>query len=105
MGWLTIRDIPMSLGFLTCTIVLEILCLGSKQPTKLIVALLDKVYKSGILRSNKSLEGSLFLLNRPKGVLDIRIVSRGLLRGRTRSWLTSIRGWVMGDRPNILITG
>ena len=77
MGWLTIRDIPMSLGFLTCTIVLEILCLGSKQPTKLIVARLGKVPKSGALRSNKLSEGNLLLLNGPKGIVEVRIVSWG----------------------------
>ena len=44
---------------------------------KLIVALLDKVPKSGALRNNKCSEGNLLLLNGSKGVLDIRIVRRG----------------------------
>ena len=44
---------------------------------KLIVALLDKVPKNGILRSNKCSKGNLLLLNGPKGVLDIKIVRWG----------------------------
>ena len=66
--------------------------LGSKQPTKLIVALLDKVPKSGSLKRNKHSGGNLLLLNGPKGVLNIRIVTRGWLRGRTRYGLTRVRG-------------
>jgi len=73
-------------------IILEILCLENKQPTKLIVTLLDKVPKSGALRSNKCSEGNLLILNGSKGVLGIRIVRREWLRGRTRSDLTRLRG-------------
>ena len=81
MGWLAIRDMPISLGFYTCPIVLEILCLGSKQPTKLIMVLLGKVPKSDVLRSNKCSNGNLLLLNGSKSVLEVRIVRRGWLRG------------------------
>jgi len=77
MGWLAIRDMPISPGLYTCHIVLEILCLGSKHPTKLIVELLEKVPKSGVLRSNKCSKEILLLLNGSKGVLDVRIVKRG----------------------------
>ena len=70
---------------------------------KLIVALLDKVSKSGILRGNKCLKGNLLLLNGSKGVLEVGIVRRGWLRGRTRSCLTRIRGWMMGCRSNNFI--
>jgi len=41
---------------------------------KLIVALLDKVPKSGALKSNKLSEENLLLLNGPKGVLEVKIV-------------------------------
>jgi len=80
--------------------ILEILGLGSKQPMNLIVALLDKVPKSGSLRSNQCSEGNLLLLNGPKGVLNNRIVRRGWLRGRTRSSLTRVRGWMIGCGSN-----
>jgi len=49
MGRLSIGDMPISLGLQTCPIALEMLALISKQPTKLIVVLLDKVPKSGAL--------------------------------------------------------
>ena len=61
----------------SCPIVLEILCLGNKHPTKLIMALLNKILKSGVLRSNKCSKGDLLLLNGPKGVLEVGIVRRG----------------------------
>ena len=57
--------------------VLKILSLDSKHPTKLIVSLLDKVPKSGILRSNKCLKGHLVLLNGSKGIMAVSIVRRG----------------------------
>ena len=41
---------------------------------KLIMALLDKVLKSRVFRSNKLSEGNLLILNGPKGVLEVRIV-------------------------------
>ena len=50
-------------------IILEILCLGSKHTTKLIVSLLDKVSKSDVLRSNKCSKENLLLSNGSKGVL------------------------------------
>ena len=59
------------------------------------MALLEKVPKSSVLRSNISSEGHLLLLDRPKGVLEVDIVSRGWFRGRTRSGLTKMRGWMM----------
>ena len=49
MGWLAMGDIPIQSGVETCPIVLEIFCLGGKQPMKLIVVPLDKVPKSGAL--------------------------------------------------------
>jgi len=86
-------------------IVVEILCLGSKHLTKLIVALLDKVLKSGVLRSNKYSEGNLLLLDGSKGVLVVSTIKRGWLRGRTRSCLTRMRGWVMEyGSNNLLVT-
>ena len=76
--------------------------MGSNQPTKLIVALLDKVPKSGALRSNILSEGNLLILNRPKGVMEVRIVRWGWLRGITRSGLTRSRGWLVGCESNNL---
>ena len=102
MESLSIGDMPISQGFYTCPIVLEILCLGSNQPTKLIMALLDKVPKSGALGSNKSSKGNLLLLNGPKGVLEVRIVRRDWLRRRTRSSLTKMSGWIMRYGSNNL---
>ena len=84
MGWLTIRNMPIPPGLYTCSIVLKILCLGDKHPTKLIMALLDKVSKSGALKSNKCSKENLLLLNGSKGVLEVRIVRRGWLRRRFR---------------------
>ena len=75
---------------------------GSKHSTKLIVALLDKVSKSSILRGNKCSKGNLLLLNGSKDVLDVSIVKRGWLRGRTRSYLTRRRGWMIGCSSNNL---
>ena len=44
-------------------------------------------------------------MNGPKGVLEVRIVKWGWLRGITRSGLTRSRGWMMGYRlNNLLIT-
>ena len=82
---------------------MEILSLDSKHPTKLIAALLDKVPKSSILRRNISLEGHLLLLDGPKGILEVGMVSRGWLRERNKSDLTKMRGWMMGYRSNNLI--
>jgi len=79
------------------------LSLGGKHPTKLIVALLDKVPKGGALRSNKCSKGNLLLLNGSKGVLEVGIVRRGWLRGRTKSCLTRMRGWMMGCGLNNLV--
>jgi len=79
---------------------LEILCLGRKQPTKLIVEPLGKVPKSGALRRNKLSEGNLLLLNGAKGFLEVEIVRRVWLRGRIRSGLTRSRDWMMRCRSN-----
>ena len=85
---------------------MEILSLGSKHPTKFIGVLLDKVSKTSALRSNKCSKGNLLLLNGSKGALEVGIVKRGWLRGRTRSYLTRIRGSMMGCRlNNLVITG
>jgi len=73
-------------------IMLEVLSLGSKHPKELVMALLDKVMKSGILRSNICSKGYLLLLDGPKGGLEVGMVSRGWLGGRIRSGLTRIRG-------------
>jgi len=102
MGWLAIGDMPIPLDFWTCHRISEILCLGSKQPTKLTVALLDKVPKSSVFRSNKCLEENLLLLNGSKGVLEVRIVRRDWLRRRTRSSLTKMSGWIMRYGSNNL---
>jgi len=72
---------------------------------KVIEALLDKVPKSGALRSNKCSKGNLLPLNGSKGVLEVSIVRRGWLRGRTRSDLIRMRGWMMGfDSSDLVIT-
>ena len=63
--------------------------LGSKHPTKFIVALMDKVRKSDVLRSNIGSKGCLLLLDGPKGGLEVSIVSRESFGGRTKSSLTS----------------
>jgi len=65
--------------------------------------LLDKVRKSGVLIRNKSSKENLLLLNGSKGVLKVGIVRNGWLRGRTRSYLTGIRGWMMGCGLNNLV--
>ena len=49
VGWLTIRDMPISPGLKTNLIILKILGLGSKHPTELVVLLLSKVTKSSVL--------------------------------------------------------
>ena len=46
---------------------------SSKHPTELIVALLDKVMKSSVLRSNISSKRYLLLLDRPNGGLEVSI--------------------------------
>jgi len=51
--------------------------MGSKHPTELVVPLLNKVTKNGILKGNIGLKGHLLLLNGPKGGLEIGIVSGG----------------------------
>ena len=78
------------------------MCLYSKHPTELIVALLDKATKSGVLRSNISLKGHLLFLNGPKGGLQVSIVSRRWLGGRVRSSLSRVREWRMWCRLNSL---
>ena len=51
--------------------------MGSKHPTELVVVLLDKVTKSGILRSNIRSKGYFLLLDGPKDGLEVGIVSGG----------------------------
>ena len=63
--------------------------------------LLDKVTKSGVLKSNICSKGDLLFLNGPKGGLEVSIVSLGWSRERTRSGLTRIKGW-KGCRLNNL---
>jgi len=53
------------------------------------MALLDKVMKSGVLRSNIGSKGYLLLLDGPKGSLEVSIVNGSWLGRRTRSNLTS----------------
>ena len=89
---MTIRDMPILPDLKTSLIILEILGLGSKHPTELTVSLLDKIMKSSILRCNVGSKGHLLLLNGPKGGLEVSIVSRGWLGGRTRFGLTRRRG-------------
>jgi len=89
LGRLTIRDMLILPDLKTSLIVLKILSLGSKHPTKLVMPLLDKITKSGALRGNISLKGHLLLLNGSKGGLNLCIVSGGTLGGITRFNLTS----------------
>jgi len=58
--------------------------LDRKNLTELVMALFNKVTKSGALRSNISSKGGLLFLNGPKGGLQVGIVSRGWLRGKAR---------------------
>ena len=81
---MTIRDMLISLCLKTSLIVLKILGLGRKHPTELVVLFLDKVMKSGILRSNINSKGHLLLLDGPNGGLDFFKVSGGRSVGRTR---------------------
>ena len=96
MRWVAIRVMSITPGLQTGLIVLEVLSLGSKHPTELVVALVNKVTKSGILRSNISLKEYLLLLHGPKGGLQVGIVSRVWLGGRARSGLTRMRAWRIG---------
>ena len=74
---LTIRDMPISPGLKTRLIVLKILGLGSKHPMELVLLLLNKATKSSVLRLNIGSKGYLFLLDGPKGRLEVGIVSGG----------------------------
>ena len=56
---------------------MKVLSLGSKHPTELVVALLGKVTESGVLRGNIGSKGSLFLMDGPKGGLEVDIMSEG----------------------------
>ena len=85
---MTIGDMLISPGLLTSLMILKVLGLSSKHPTELVIALLDKVTKSGILRSNISAKGYLLLLDEPKGGLEVDLVSGGWLGRRTRSSMT-----------------
>ena len=76
--------------------------LDSKHPTELVVVLLDKITKIGILRSNISSERNLLLLYGPKGGLEVDIVSRWWLGRRARSCLTRLKGSRMGCELNNL---
>ena len=69
MRWFATRDMPIPPGLQKSPTVLEILGLGSKHHMELIVVLLDKIAKSGVLRSNISSKGHLLPLNGPKGGL------------------------------------
>ena len=89
---MAIRDMPIPPDLEKSPIVPEILGLASKHPTELVMALLGKVMKRGILRSNINSEGHVLILNGPKGCLSVSIVSRWWLRGRARSGLTGMRG-------------
>ena len=59
MGRLTIRYMPILLGLKTSLMILEILGLGSKHPTELVVPPLDEVTKSGHFQMEHRLEGTL----------------------------------------------
>ena len=83
---MTIRDMSISPCHLTSLIIPKVLGLGSKNPMKLIVPLLNKVTKSAILRCNIGSKGHLFLLNGPNGGLKVGIISgRWVGRGTTSS--------------------
>ena len=64
-------------GLKTILIILKLLGLDSKYPTELIMPLLNKITKSGILRSNIGAKGYLLLLGGPKGGLEVSIVRGG----------------------------
>ena len=58
-----LREMPVPPCLDASIKVLEVFILRSYHPSKFIMPLLDKITKSGMLRSNKCLEGGLLLLN------------------------------------------
>ena len=84
---------------------MKVLGLGSKHPTELVVLLLNKVTKSGVLRGNKGSKGHLLLFNGPKGGMDFFIVRGGSLGRGTRSSLRSKWAWRSSGLNNLSIAG
>jgi len=74
--WMRLREMPIPPSVKTGTKVLKILILRNKHPSELIVPLLDKLPKSGMLRSNISPKGGLLFLNGPKCRFNVRVGSR-----------------------------
>ena len=74
--WVGFRDTPIPPSVKARTKVLKVLILRSNHPSKLIMPLLDKLLKSGMLRSNISPKGRLLFLNGPKCGFNVRGGSR-----------------------------
>jgi len=83
--WMGLREMPIPPSLKGRTKVLKVLVLRSNHPSELIMPLLDKLPKSGMLRSNISLKGGLLFLNGPKCGFNVRVGSRGWLGRGTRS--------------------
>ena len=86
------REMPIPPSLKTSTKVLEVLVLRNNHPLELIMPLLDKITKSGMLRSNICPEGGLLLLNGPKCGSNVRGVRIGRLRIGTRPGKRGRRG-------------
>jgi len=71
-----LREMPIPPSVKTRTKVLKVLILRNNHPSELIVPLLDKLPKSGMLRSNISPKGGLLFLNGPKCRFNVRVGSR-----------------------------
>jgi len=69
-----IGKVPIIPCLKASTKVLKLLILGSNHLSKLIVLPLEKITKRGILRCYIVSKGGLFLLNGPKGVMELTII-------------------------------
>ena len=72
-GCVRLGKMPVMLHLEARTEILEIPSLISYHPPKLIMPLLDKITKSGMLQCDIGKEGGLLLLDRPKGVTKVTI--------------------------------
>ena len=68
-----LREMPVPPSLKASTKVLEVLVLGSNHPSELIMSLLDKITKSGMLISSIYPEGGLLLLK-------FRVKKSGLMK-------------------------
>ena len=73
--WVWLREMPIPPSVKACTKVLKVLSLRSNHPSELIIPLLDKLSKSGMLRSNISPKGGVLFLNGPKCRSNVRVGS------------------------------